>query len=260
MLEDLPATRQLRHLAQVHHGNTRADVLDDAQVVRDEQIGQPQLLLQVHQNVEDLRLHRDVQRRDRLIRHDKLRIQSQRARNTDALALPTGELVWITFGVEILHIHHTQQIDHALPTFLRRADPMHHKPFHNALTDGHARIERRIRVLEHNLDVATQSLQLAATHREDVPTVEVYFSTGMGDQSQHGTADGRFPTPGLADQTQRLAALDGKTYPVNGLHLSRDALKQAAANREILDQVFDDDKVFIVSRWSLHFSHYASLP
>ena len=37
------------------------------QIVRDEQIGQLQLLLQVHQQIDDLRLHRHVERRDRFV-------------------------------------------------------------------------------------------------------------------------------------------------------------------------------------------------
>jgi hypothetical protein len=39
--------------------------------VADEQIGQPELALQVLHQVDDLRLDRDVQRRDRLVADDE---------------------------------------------------------------------------------------------------------------------------------------------------------------------------------------------
>ena len=72
-----------------------ADVLDDGEVVGDEQIGEAELLLQIHQQVDDLRLHRNVERRHRLVADDQLRVERQRAGDADALALPAGEFVRI---------------------------------------------------------------------------------------------------------------------------------------------------------------------
>ena len=40
---------------------------------------------------QDLRLHGDVQRGDRLVRHQQFRFQNQGARNSDPLALPAAE-------------------------------------------------------------------------------------------------------------------------------------------------------------------------
>ena len=48
-----------------------ADVLHHAEIVRDEQVGDAALVLQIAQQVQHLRLHRDVERRDRLVRHDQ---------------------------------------------------------------------------------------------------------------------------------------------------------------------------------------------
>ena len=68
-------------------------MLDQPQVVRDEQVGQLQLLLQIHQQVDDLRLHREVERRHRFVEHQKRRIERQRARQADPLALAAAELM-----------------------------------------------------------------------------------------------------------------------------------------------------------------------
>ena len=64
-----------------------------AEIVRDEQHRQAEPVLQVEQQVDDLRLHRDVERRDRLVGDDQRRIERQRARDADALALAAGERV-----------------------------------------------------------------------------------------------------------------------------------------------------------------------
>ena len=70
-------------------------MLDQPQVVRDEEVRQLQPLLQIHQQVDDLRLDRDVQRRDRLVGDDERRVERQRAREADALTLSAAELVRI---------------------------------------------------------------------------------------------------------------------------------------------------------------------
>ena len=61
--------------------------------MRDEQVGQLELVLQVHQQIDDLRLDRHVQRGHRFVADDQLRTQRQRAGDADALALAAGELV-----------------------------------------------------------------------------------------------------------------------------------------------------------------------
>ena len=50
--------------------------MDDREVVADEQIGEPQPPLQVLHQVQDLRLHRDVERRGRLVADQELRLGS----------------------------------------------------------------------------------------------------------------------------------------------------------------------------------------
>jgi hypothetical protein len=71
-------------------------MLHDAEIVRDEEIGEAELALQILQQVDDLRLDRDVERRDRLVADNELRIERERPRDADALALSAGEFVGIT--------------------------------------------------------------------------------------------------------------------------------------------------------------------
>ena len=80
------------------------------QVVRDEQIGQLQLLLQIHQQVDDLRLNRHVERRDRFVGDDERRVQRERARHADALPLAAAELVRIALEMRRLEADEVEQL------------------------------------------------------------------------------------------------------------------------------------------------------
>ena len=79
----------------VHHRDLVGDVLDDTDVVRDEQVRHTELALQLAQQVQDLRLHRHIECRGRLVADDQLRRYRQRARDRDALALAARELMRI---------------------------------------------------------------------------------------------------------------------------------------------------------------------
>src|SRR4030095_7377890 len=68
------------------------DVADDGEVVSNEQIGKALSLLQVLEQVDDLRLYGDIERGDGLVRHDEAWVRRNRARDADALALTAGKL------------------------------------------------------------------------------------------------------------------------------------------------------------------------
>ena len=63
------------------------------QIVADEHVGEVAPLLQVAQQLDDLRLHGHVEGRGRLVEHDELRLERHGAGDGDALALAAGEFV-----------------------------------------------------------------------------------------------------------------------------------------------------------------------
>ena len=85
-------------------------MLDDGQVVGDEEVGQAELLLEVVEQVEDLALDRDVERADRLVADDELRVERQRPGDADALALAAGELVRVAVDVGLVEADPGQQL------------------------------------------------------------------------------------------------------------------------------------------------------
>jgi hypothetical protein len=68
-------------------------VPDDAQVMHDERVGQPELGLQVGEQGEHLGLDRDVERRDRFVGDHQLQVERERPGDPDPLPLAAGELV-----------------------------------------------------------------------------------------------------------------------------------------------------------------------
>ena len=55
----------LDELPQIHHSDSRCYVPQHRNAVRSEQVGHAELLLKVEEEIEDLRLHGDVERRHR---------------------------------------------------------------------------------------------------------------------------------------------------------------------------------------------------
>jgi hypothetical protein len=71
-------------------------MLDHREIVCDEQVRQSHVLLQTLQHVDDLCLNRNVQRGDRLVANDELRLNRQRAGDADALPLSARKLMRVT--------------------------------------------------------------------------------------------------------------------------------------------------------------------
>ncbi len=156
LAEDRILGALLHRPAQVHHHDVVGDVVHHAQIVRDEEVGELELDLQLAQQVQDLRLDRDVERRDRLVRHHQLRPQHQGAGDGDALALAAREHV----GIAVVMLrpqadlgHHRAHLLDAFRLGKLRVD--HQRLFQNG-ADPLARVERAIGVLEHDLHGAAQ--------------------------------------------------------------------------------------------------------
>ena len=68
-------------------------MLDHAEIVADEQIGEVEVGSELHEEIQHLRLDRDVERGDRFVADQQLGLDGQRTRDADARALAAGELV-----------------------------------------------------------------------------------------------------------------------------------------------------------------------
>jgi hypothetical protein len=99
--------------ALVHHDDAVADLARHAQVMGDEQHRQPEPVADVGQQAQHLVLHRHIQRRHRLVGDQDGRLERERARQADALALAARELVRITRRGAPLQPHQIEQLQRA---------------------------------------------------------------------------------------------------------------------------------------------------
>jgi hypothetical protein len=79
--------------AGLHHDHPVAEQPHHVEIVRDEEIAHAEPPLQLLQQVQHHRLHRDVERRRRLVQDDEIGVERDGARNADARLLPARKLV-----------------------------------------------------------------------------------------------------------------------------------------------------------------------
>ena len=115
----------------------------------DEQIRQAQLILQLIEHVDDLRLNRHVQRGHRLVADDEVGVDGQGAGDADTLALSAGELVGVAGGmltVQAHMVHQLQDARHAL--LLGLIELMDIQRLADDIGHGHAGVQGGIGILE----------------------------------------------------------------------------------------------------------------
>ena len=255
MGDQLKAVGQLHQLAQVHDADAVGDVLDHAQVMGDEQVGQAHFLLQVLEHIHDLCLNGHVQCGDRLVADDELGVHSQCTGNAHALTLAAGELVAVAVCVLAVQAHALQQGDDLVVAILvvlgqvMDVDALAHD-----VTDGHAGVQACVGVLEHDLHPAAVGQHihgdLLFLIKQQVAVI-VDLTAGGLVQAQQGAAGGGLAAAGLAHQTQGLALADGKAHVIHGLNIL--AVLAHTAGGEILLQVLDFNQRLV-------FTHSAFSP
>ena len=125
---------------------------------------------------------------------------------------------------------------------------MNDQRFADDRADIHARIERRVRILKDDLDVAAQDAQRVGRERPDILAFEMDLARGRLDQAQHAAPGGRLAAAGFADQPQRLAVADLEIDAVDGMDAAGLAAEQAALERKLLGQVRDPEQWLTASR------------
>ena len=221
----------LDHAAEIHDRHAVADVLDDRQVVSDEEIGQSEFLLQVLEQIDDLGLDRDVERGYGLVADDQLRLDRERARYADALALAARELVRVAAHVIGLQADRLEQLDHPRRQFgAGLGEFVDDERLADDAADRHARVQRCERVLEDYLHVATERAKRVSAEVRDVAALEPDLAGRRLDEAQDAAAGRRLAAAGLADEPKRLSSRDVEADAIDGMHAVDLAREDAASH------------------------------
>ena len=173
------AVRDLDDVAEVHHGDAVADVADDRKVVSDEQVGQPELLLQVFEQVDDLSLNRNVQRRNRLVADDEARVNCQRPSDADSLTLPAAELVGVAIGHVRVQPYGLQQLRHAIVVLAFSGGQLvDRERLADDVAAGHPRVQGTVRVLEDDLHLTAHGAHSAGVEIVEPLAIEHHVAGG----------------------------------------------------------------------------------
>jgi hypothetical protein len=210
---DLGGRPFLDHFALAHDHDPVADLRGHPQVVGDEQHGEVEALAHVVEQFEHLLLHRDVERRHRLVRDQHLGPHRERPGDADALALAAGELVRVALQRLGREADDAHQLLRARDRLAPREAEIHW-PLDDGLAHGAARVERAVGVLEHDLDVAAMGAQPRLGQPGDVLSVDQHRAGGRVDQPHHAARDRGLARAGLADHPQRLLRADVEGDPL----------------------------------------------
>ena len=212
-LEDVEHRPLLDDAARPHHRHAVRHLGHHAHVVGDEQEGGGEVALEVAHQPQDLGLHGDVEGGGGFVGDQHLGAARQRHGDHHALAHAAAELVRVLIepppgvgdadGVEGV-ARPGPGVAALAPASPNRLDEL--RP------DGHHRVERRHRLLEHHGDVAAaQGTESALRQAGELAPVETDAAPrdperGRGQEPHQGQGGQRLARAGLTGEAQRLLA------------------------------------------------------
>ncbi len=225
----------------IHDGDAIGGFGDDAEVVRDEQQRQVERRLHLAQQVENLRLNRDIERRRGLVGDDERRPTRERDGDHHALAHAARKLVRVVrnsgFGID--DSHGAEELDRLCVRFASRGASVDQQRLGDLIADAEHRVERRHRLLEDQRDLrAAHRLHVAIAERQQIASFEAHATAGDPSRRLHEAHDRqrghRFAAARFADEPERLALVDRKAHIVHRGHRRARAEQPRGARRRWL--------------------------
>ena len=217
---------ELHHSSKVHNTDLIGNMFHNRQVMADKQIGQIQILLQITQQVDNLRLNGYVKSGYSFVTDDHLRLNDQSSCDTDTLSLTAGERMGIAHQVRGIQ---TDFFCHFLGLLIHFS--LGHlgivglQRLLDDVKDGHTGIQRRVGILKDHLDLLANFLHLLFVHFQEVdflpcPRAVKHLTFGCIVRTNNASAEGGLTTAGLTNDT------DGFT----GLHIKADIRHRSDGN------------------------------
>ena len=239
MIQDLGGRSQLHELARVEHADAIGELGHRGEIVRDEHDGGPDLAVQRPHELQDMRLHDDVEGGGRLVHQEHVRLAAERHGDHDPLLHAAAQLVRIGGGDarRVVELDQPQQLVRALAGALAVHAEMPGQHLGDLRAHRHGRIQSGGRILIDHGDAA------AADPVEGGPIGAQQVDAAMDNAAglHHGIArevvhDGeerrRLARARLADQPHHLVGLQGEGELLDG---GEEHAPDREAHREVPD-------------------------
>src|SRR3569832_1060313 len=211
---DLVGRADLFDLAAVHHHHAVCDLHRLVLIVRDEDAGDVNLVVQASQPAPQFLAHLGVERAEGLVEQQHLGFDRECARERDALALTARLFVRIVLR-EPIELHQLQQIHHA-PAYLvlrrARAARTHFQSKGDVVEYAHM-AEQRV-VLEHEADLALARMFVSSVLAVKCDGAAVGQLHARDDAQQR-----RLAAAGRTEQRHQLSGGDVEADVVEGVEL-----------------------------------------
>ncbi len=207
--------------------------------------------LQVADQGQDLLLRGDVERGGRLVRDQEFRLQHQRHRDHDALALAAGQPMRVG-GEDALDLGQANLLHHGQDAFSPGAGVeigVDAQDLVDLAADRHHRIERRHRLLkDHRHGGGAQLPQAAVAGGENLLADQFDAAArrhqrALWQQAHHRQRGDRLARSAFADQAKRLAFVNPQRDAVDDALIARIV---AEADDEIVDVEDDVFHVYLI--------------
>ena len=208
---------QFHQISQIHYANPVTDMFHHRKVMSNEQICQPSFFLKFFQKIYNLCLNRNIQRGNRFITYDKIRIYCQRTGNSHTLPLSTRKFMRKTIRVFCLKSYCFKQTYHLFFFILALlCKTMRIQALPYDIHDFSSWIQRCIRILKDHLHSSSQLMCLFPAH------AFIYFHTIKGNGSRcrlikmnHCSSKCRFSTSGLSNKPESLSFVNLKCHIIH---------------------------------------------
>ena len=190
--------------------------------MRDHDHGRVVFALQLVHHLQDLRLDRHVQRRGRLVGNQQLRLTHQRDGNDHALLHTAGKLVRVFIFALGRNADQRQNFVYFFFDLLRMQLRVYFQTLRDLLAHGHDRVQARHRILKNHRDTfAADQAHAALVKLHQIVSVKDDLARAARRAFRQEPENGKrrccFACAGLADDTERLAAVNAEADAIDGL-------------------------------------------
>jgi hypothetical protein len=127
-------------------------MLDNRQVMGNQQVRNPESLLDTYEKIDNLGANRYIQRGYRLIENDKAWVKNQGSCDSDALPLAAAEFMRIKIAFFSAQPHDLQDIGHFLLDFISGQGVVYYERLGDDISYPHSGAKGPVRILEYGLN------------------------------------------------------------------------------------------------------------